>query len=393
MEAKINPSQQGEQIILALKNPQSLVMSVINKREKIALTDENGEKVAYDSFVVFPKELSQIFPSSYLSPQRFLRELNITEPVEEIAKALTGKRVGTMKDPVFQHREKEFELTVLRGLSNEEVLSLAELARQGFEDASVRAQYQAAMHNILQPFITKEEGQNYSIRIFDDCLGTGDSVAGYLSTRLENPEALSKGVEVTVTVATLQSILFLKAFAKAHNFSLKINAGFIATGLSAGKKKGEVRKHANYIVFPDEFLKKLDDPIKRQLESYRDNDGNIYVVGDMGEAARGISEDQISDIRNNLSDREVKDWFNYCQWNGLREDPHGDHLNRKKKLTVFPYRKGLAEDVYLARGGYLPYIWDQEENPNFLNTNKTVVSAGRKWTKEKGFGLAIKNLN
>lgn len=388
-----------QKIMKILSNPNNLNPRVIKpggESAKVNLTDEEGAQKEYNRFVVFPLELTKVFPGSYVSPQDFLDELGIHDEVDKKATDILSAKLCSKDDLTLKVTGENFGLKVFHGATNKHTLQMSSLAKQGFEDSKNRAQYQNAMAHELKPMLEGKKDLNYSVRIFDDCLATGDSIAGYLSYLLdEDPQALAGGVEVDLTAATVQGILFLKAFAEAHNFKLQINVGHLAFGLSQGiiNKENDTRQHANYITYPPEIVKMLQDSVQRQLAAAKFEDGNIYVVGDMGEAEQGIERWEMESIRREVgAENGGADGSNYCSWNETRQDPHGYHFNRQERLTLLDLAGGRPTDVYLARGGYLPYALDNKHNPNFDKTNKVVLAASRVWSQEHGYGVGITNL-
>lgn len=395
MKKMISPSEQGQQIISILSIKEKLRPRIYRNEW---LTAEDGSRAQWQYFVKFPPELAAVFPGSYISPTTFFREFGINEDNSENQKDLLGNRLGTIDNPIMrleQLGKKEsvkFSLTVLNGLTNEHALAMTKFAFHGFNDSTNRAQYQHHTLESIKPLIEDPSAINYGVRIFDDCIASGDSIAGYLYKlyQKKNP-LLAQGVEVTAVTATAQSILFLKSFAKMLGINLTIKVGQLAFGLTKGEEKGDdVREHANYITYPNELLPLLDDQVVQELIRFQIKIGDeqvIQVVGDMGEAEKGMLVDDMDQIRKELEDQ------NFCWWNDTREDAHGSHPN-KNKLTLPPSSKdGKPVIIYLARGGYLPYEWDKKLYPQFAKVNKVIKRASRLWTKEHGYGVGIKNDN
>jgi len=391
--------EKGNQIVSLLQTPTNLHGLIYRNGGNVSVTDEEGAQSRWDFFVSFPRELSAAFPGSYVSPTTFLTELGIgKEHIPLINRRILGHEIGTQEEPVLQYKEDAFELTVMNGMLNEHALEMTKLADAsmradgGFRDhPEIRAPYQKHMYeNIkeaLRPSKSAEALPAY--RIHDDCLASGDSVASYLWEKIQRKDELTimqeKGVEVVIDgPATAQSLLFLKAFAKAHQFKIHIIAGHMAFGLSQGLQgENGVRKHANYITYPDELLEQLAPVDRELLRSHRSQDGNIYVVGDMGEAEKGINQEMMQGIRRAESDQDL------CKWNDTREDPHGDHQKRKDAMPIPTDVEGLSTSVYFARGGYLPYELDRMAGV-VNGYNVRVYRVSRKWTKEYGYGAAIK---
>ncbi len=387
---EINTAQEkGRQVISLLKQPRYLDGMVYGNGKDMSITTEEGVTEIWEHFVTFPPELARAFPGSYVDPNDFIKEIGYKETEALPLHGLLGKDRGVFEHPVFRYEEEGFGVRIINGTTNSHAIMLATLAFQDqhFSKPETRAQYQEHLFSGIETALAKRTDPQHGIRIHDDCLASGDSIAGYLMRHLkEDSDVLRHGVEVVIDgPATAQGILFLKAFAKAHGIPLHITASFMAFGLSAGEKAGEIRKHANYITCPDELLAFFDVEIQQKLKELHAEDGNIYVVGDMGEAQRGIHGDDMQKIRQKYGDM-------YCCWNDSRKDSHGDHPNGNT-LQRFPYEAGRPDDVYLARGGYLPYEFDRFLNPEFKETNIVIEQAARRWTQEYGYGAAFRKLH
>ncbi len=390
MAEVLTPVRRGKEVIKLLNNP-------VNIKPEVTFAPPDLTDCLY--FTAFPKELSASFPGSYIPPETFLKELGVKKPErEEGVKMLLSDNIAEdVNKSIYSHESANgnFGLTVWNGASNEYALALSRIAAQtsNFKtDEQARADYQ---HNLLKitffDIYSKNTSQRGSaLRIHDDCLASGDSIAGFLAaalvdvdqTRADNMREY--GVEVVIDgAATAQGILFLKSFAQANGIKLHIDTGFLAFGLSAGKKNGAILEHANYITYPEELLKQLSPEVVQQLERYRSADENIYVVGDMGDAQKGISRDGMRQIRILRGDTS------YCPWNDRRNDPHGDHQWKRKKLDIEKNPNLIAEDIYFPNGGYLPYEWDRMISPQFYISNKTIVDAARRWLDNGIYGAAF----
>ena len=372
-----------------------------NLRHKIELTDEEGTKKKWDWFIQFNHELGKVFPGSYIHPHTFLKELGVnSENFPTITQEILGKKTGSLEDPTFLINEsRNFSLKVINGMMNEYALQMTQLAAQatmtregnwdkeGFKDKShIRAQYQQAMFNNIKEAL-KPSRSKPAYRIHDDCLASGDSIMSYLFSKMQKKGELKKmrenGVEIIIDgPATAQGILFLKAFAQHSRFAIDIKVGHLAFGLSAGEKKRGVRKHANYITYPDEIMKLLDEgPEKSLIERSLYPDGNRYVVQDMGEAEKGILPREMKQIREELHDD------NLALFNERRRDPHGDH-KLHGTLTLPEHKEGQPVAVYLARGGYLAYQLDLDRSA-IDGYNVEIMRVSRLWTKEYGYGAGF----
>jgi len=379
----------GERIIKLLQSPKNLegVIRFKNINTEVTLTDEDGHVVEWDSFVTFPHELSSSFPGSVIKPDAFLKQLGEDS-------GYTKSLINGDKDfgPTFEHKDSSgnFNLTVLHGSTSEYAMSLMRLASQGFSDDSVRAQYQQAIIDGVSPAIQNSTPPKYGLRIHDDCLASGDSILSYLELQMRqgNEDILKKGVEVFIDgPSTAQGVLLLRAYARKHKIPLHITSGYMAYGLSEGKQisPNGPRQHANYITLPDEVIKMLPDDKQQSVRNFGAPDGNIYVVGDMGDAEKGISQSTLDRVRAELHS------LDYCPVNDIRKDSHGNHPMRNTLERMDgPISKDGPNDVYFARGGYLPYALDNLYSSFFNQSMKTILRVSRKWTREYGYGATFK---
>lgn len=389
---KEKPTQQeyrGERIIKLLQGPKNLegIIRFKDIHTAVVLTDEDGKAVEWTSFVTFPHELSSSFPGSVIKPDTFLNQLG--EDSGNIKNLLhNDKDIG----PSFEHKDTvgNFGLTILHGSTSKYAMNLMKLANQGFSDESVRAQYQQAIIEAISPSIEKDTPPKYGLRIHDDCLASGDSILSYLELQMRqgNEEVLKKGVEVLIDgPSTAQGILLLRAYARKHKIPLHITSGYMAYGLSEGRQisPNGPRQHANYITMPDEVVKMLPEDKQQLVRGLATPDGYIYVVGDMGDAEKGISHTTIERMRAELNDPD------YCAINDIRKDSHGNHPMRDTLQRMDgPISKDVPNDVYFARGGYLPYALDNLYSMFFSQSQKTILKVSRKWTKEYGYGATFR---
>lgn len=329
-------------------------------------------------FVAYPTELAQnrLISSTYLPPEQFLKALKINKAeIEKNKTDLLSTSLGSFETPTFHLKENGFELRILNGITNYHALKMSETASHGFgfEKALDRAENQNAMHELASPIAKSSSETDFGLRVFDDCIASGDSIFGYLYNLMQTVEGktqLKKGVRVDAIVATPQSILFLKKFAELSGFRLEINVSHLGFGLN----------ESNYITYPKELLNSglLTKEIAEELSNYANkDDGNIYVVGDMGNAQKGISSKEMQEIREKLDNE------NYLRFNDLRTDPHGDHPNNNGRVIKENPELSSFDFVYFARGGYLPFKFDKEQNLDFKKANKIILRASRRELNEK----------
>lgn len=403
-EAKKTPIQQGVEIISALRqrvhNPEKTFASLIQPLGGVNLTDEFGTSKWWNWFVRFDPELSESFPGSYIHPHEFLKQLDVeSEHFNPMTEKILGRNVGILREPTLKIDGKGFSLRVMNGMLNRHALEMTNLAAEatmngertafdveGFKDKpGIRAQYQQAMFNNIKEALGPSH-RKPAYRIHDDCLASGDSIMSYLLSKIINKTELEKmqenGVEVIIDgPATAQGILFLKAFAQKFDFHIDFKVGNLAFGLSGGDREGAVRKHANYITYPDDIMKLLDNgPEKDLIEKCIYPDGNRYVVQDMGEAERGMTTKEMIDTYNLLG-------TSLALFNGRRRDAHGDHPLHST-LSLSDDKEGQQVAAYLARGGYLPYQFDLDRGA-IDGYNVEIIRASRLWTKEYGYGAAF----
>ncbi len=373
-EAPLTSLEKGYELIGLISRMRKFKSHITRLKPLLSQFNKGQEEVInWTSFVTFPRELDKAFRGSTIEPDRFVDELKkdttMSDDKEKITKLLLSNELGSDR-PVFTAKNDGFELNVNNGSFNEHAISMSVAASHGFkfENPLDRAEYQNAMHELAKPIIAKRD-RNFGVRVFDDCIASGDSIYGYLyelSKSKEGQEKLRAGVRIDAIVATPQAILLFKQLAKKIGFHLEINVSHLGYGLS----------DQNYIVYPEEILREAPDTIvslKNKDESDKDKkDVNIYVVGDMGNAQKGISDDEMKRIR------EVKKDSEFCKFNDTRTDPHGNHPNKANKAVVENPDQPAFDFVYFARGGYLPLEFDRELNPYFKDANKIVMRGARR---------------
>jgi hypothetical protein len=238
-------------------------------------------------------------------------------------------------------------------------MEISRLAQYGCEKASVRADYQLNTFKLIKPIILKESDQKNDLRIIEDCLASGDTIMGVLNV-FKKQEKPCRKVRIDILTATGQGLLVLKKFAEENKIKLELNVGYLAYGLSAGIKRGGVREHANYLVYPSRLKRQLKIPY-------------VFVVGDMGDGAKSLPESYVKK----------------CPWNKFRNDEHGQRKLKVQNLKVKTYNNSLETLVYLTNGGYLMkafYDWFFPDNKN----PEIILSANRKWLeKPYGYGVLV----
>jgi len=374
-------SKKGESFLRILEDTDFRISSLnINGHgiNPLTVTDVSLGRQQGQFFIKLPEQISEVLPGSYIPPETLLRELHIESGANYLYRMLLGNNTGTENNQALYHIGDDFILRVFHGATNSKALSLTEFAAQGFTNQDNRAQYQSELYKLMSPVITKNSES--PLRIIEDCLASGDTIIGVLTTLAEKTNLNLSQVRIDVAVATAQGILVLKKFAQDNGLKIELNVGHLAFGLSEGKKVRGGWEHANYITYPDELLRELDKllPVtKKKLEGFRDKDGNIYVVGDMGDAAKSLPEEHDQNH----------------PWNIFRNDTHGQR--NKGKIGDTEYDHSKPTFVYLTNGGYLMRAYYRhilsQLNPLEI-PSEVVFSAKRRWTEEYGYGVLLKDL-
>ncbi len=332
-----------------------------------------------DNFAVLPNELTNSLPGSVLLADEFVTRLG---EQESITQELEGNyEYDKEKGAVLEHEEDNFKLKVYNGSTNANALRLSELAIKDFEEDQVRADYQRTASQIAEPVL--KDKSEYDARIVEDVIASGETIAGVLAVlkqkgklkvkdelAMEQEEESKKRLTVRIDVisATTQGLLVLRKFAKDNGITLDIRVGYLAYGLSEGIKieGSTARQHANYVTYPKEFLERMDKTTRQKLENLKSNDGNVYVVGDMGDAFKSLPDE----------------FDEKCPWNKFRhDDEHGSKSNDVPEASRKPEERYKATTYYFANGGYfmraLMRLWGLD-----IDEEEIMLSAKRVWTDE-----------
>lgn len=332
-------------------------------------------------FVSMRREVVQEIVGSTLNPDSFLKSLGVADRAM-LESNLLSSSMGATDNPVLKltSEDRDFSLTVMHGSFNGRAMSISRLATQNLDDEPVRAKYQSEVFELMKPILRKQS--NYDIRIAEDCIASGDVIAGVKTALAKiRPDLKQKLIRIDVAVATTQGILLLKKFAKDNNFNLEINAGYLAYGLSSGNKTDdpEAREHANYITYPQSVIDKAPLDVKKSLESLRQDDGNVYVVGDMGDAAKSVHID--SDGR--------------YPWNRFRNDNHGTRKNEDMDESEERLDETKPVDIFLKRGGFFikSLVDYMADSTGQKKKQSTMFFGNRVWaTAPHGYGVLINGL-
>ncbi len=274
--------------VVGVQEPRSLK---INFYQDGKLTPSEGQ-----FFVSMPEKLASQMRGSYISPDVFLANLKDVdaENVFSHKSSIIGDREFSAKvmKKAFEYREENFSLNVFHGSTNPNALELTEIAREltekDLDHRLDKIHYQDILAEIVEPIIktpSKPESPP-AIKIVEDCLASGDTIIGVLAA-LQQKTKLTEmtRVRVDVAVATAQGILLLRKFAQDNGIDLELNVGYMAFGLSKGKKTpGKGYEHSNYITYPDDFVEELNEQFSNGFDKLK----NRQVVGDMGENGQKV---------------------------------------------------------------------------------------------------------
>lgn len=262
---------------------------------------------------------------------------------------------------------------IYHGSANPLAIDNSILAVKGYKDAHDRAQFQTNIVQLLTPIFL--HSSKYDVRIIEDCIASGDSLIGIIAFLKTKIDCLNvEKIRIDVVVSTIQGIILLDQFAQQNNIRIDLHIGYLAYGLSRGEKIGEtgVRTHANYITYPPEIVSLFPSDVQTVLESLRNIDGNIYVVGDMGDGARSLPHS-----------------FDATHpWNVYREfDLHGERGEQSHKHADVIHTNNPLH-IFLSNGGFLVRsIYRYISQQSYLN--EVVISAKRVWSDDKQYGYGV----
>lgn len=385
IEVKIREAINGEKSFLGIKKLQIFG----DGKEKVIINDPSRSPEEQERegqfFVKLPEELAQILPGSTFGPEEFLGYLQQEGEVRATPADLLGER----GDLNFSYSSNNFSLRVFEGSTNKHALEisrlakeLGKLAKKKLDNPDFRAEYQQHLYEVVKPVLTVTSEPEYKLRVIEDCIASGETIAGVLAALAEKSKIPVGGkIRVDVAVATTQGILVLREFARQNNLNLEINVGYLAYGLSRGVDVPgtNARAHANYITFPQEVLndERISVKARALLAKQADNvDQNVYVVGDMGDIGKSMR----------------KEYDSRYPWNSFRIDKHGDRNEVEINLPLF-FKENRPTVLYFANGGYLMKAMRGLAVPNVW-ANQVVFDAKRVWAQEDeyGYGVLIKNI-
>lgn len=342
-----------------------------NEKEKLVVSDPTQPTPRKGQFFVcMPHQLTKELTGSVCLPEELQQVC--TEGSLDTEKCLSD---FISKAPSESQQLTLGRLTLLlyHGSSNAIAIDNSRLAVKGYTAAEDRAQFQLNIATLLKPVF--EYKSDYDVRIIEDCIASGDSLIGIIAFLARNVSSLRiKKVRIDVVVATIQGILLLSQFASQNDIFLELHVGYLAYGLSRGRKVGEtgVQAHANYITYPKEILTLFPAKVQSRLEVLRSSDGYIYVVGDMGDGARSLPHTFDKSHPWNVS-RE----YDLHGDRGKYEHQHAETISMSEPLHIF-----LSNGGFLVRSIYR-YLSKQE----YLN--EIVISAKRVWSDDSKYGYGV----
>jgi len=185
-------------------------------------------------------------------------------------------------------------VNVFAGMACEPARTLSDIGSSGVSADDKRQAYQEALYKVYAPIALRPRRYTRAAlqlrstgRILhenEDCIATGDTLAGVglliEKLRKQGPFPIA-GRRIDVAVATLQGLTLLIAEAHRYGLPTEVNVGFIATGLSYGI--GPDLAHKNYIMHGPGELRDFGD--------------SLFVVGDMGDAAKKVGGTPWDDFR------------------------------------------------------------------------------------------------
>ncbi len=355
----------------SLRSRQMLTVHFSDKGQE---AEERGQL-----FVELPGHLPEMLRDSYVSPDSFLDEFARKGDTEAKRRLLNGDK-GNSGNLAFYSDSESLSIKVFHGSTNNNALRLSQLAKEGTVDKpDNRFNYQMNLAEVIEPVVRTPS--DAPIRIVEDCLASGDTVVGVIKAIAEQMKMNGDATKVTldVAVATAQGILLLKKFAEDNGIKLDLNIGYMAFGLSSGQKAVIGFEHANYIVYPEDLIREMEEINPGMAGKLKPED---QVVGDMGDFSVLLPE-------RSAADRAII----IAPWNRHRHDSYGGENKkpfREPKFTA----DANQHMVYLTNGGYLMrafynYFNDPEGKEQY---SEVAFGAKRRWTKEYGYGVLLKEI-
>lgn len=326
-------------------------------------------------YVSLPPEIAEVFPGSVLGPETYLKHLGLDdETVRNTSVLLLSQNLKVRDEAVLDYENDTMTLKVINGSFTEPALEMTKLAARNefLTNKDSRAQYQKHLFQIEKEILSRTSDASFEIN--EDCIASGETIVGILET-LKQKTKIRTGnkIAINVNVATTQGLLLIEEYARENGLQLDIVVGYLGYGLSSGEKieGNDARKHANYIVYPTEILDILPDTLRQELRKSQDKDGQIFVVGDMGDASKSLPEEDDTG----------------CPWNAVRvKDPWGERSkNEKEEKLTFDEDKRTR--VVFPNGGYLQEAFKECLNPEDQNFLK--ISGKRVWTPDPDLGYGV----
>jgi hypothetical protein len=386
-EAQMARARQTERFVSVLKSP-TLPFPKLQEASPITIKDEEGNNRRGNYFVSMCKELQDSLPDTYLSVNRFLEEIG-KDPAEK-ERVLLGQSTGSTENPIFNMSQKGFELNIYNGANCESAVALTHIAHAAFnaEEGKFnftneqRKQYQQSEINIIKPALSKPFIDTHGYRIFEDCIASGDSIAGLIHLLSEkNKIDAHSTIRIDAVLGTTQGILILKKYAEMMEINLEINVGYLATGLTRGEEgKGKSKKHANYMTYVSEYKDRLEElGLTEELARIKDYS---FTVGDMGDAAFQYDTSSTSEIPGDADKVNVI--------NPLTGNSSFDS-SRELDILANTLPGEHPTNIYLARGGCFMKAIDDilNEGVSKETHNSVGIRASRIWSSEESIGYGV----
>ena len=359
-------------------------------------TDLNFRKLGAEHrsggiFTFLPKELMDLTPGSYISPDMFFSEMGI-DSSRETKKMLLGDRIGHYDSPIIPRMRFEgkdggsFSFSITHGATNEYIMSASRLATKGAKDDNNRSHYQDEVLHIMMPLLQNHEDQEaVGIELNEDCGATGITEALFIKMSSETKLA-SKKIRINVAVATAQSVLVVKKLALDNDLDIELNVGSMAFGLSRGKRNEQgVIEHANYIVYPRQLIHELNELFGNGFDDFYEEIfsqelGEAFVVGDMGDLSLKLPDDK--NVKHKYNSYRVDDY--------IPEDANKGDYRFESAATQPEYIEGQHTEVYLPNGGLLIRALKRYLNPGD-HPSEEFIDAKRKEVNGR-YGVLFYNI-
>jgi len=308
----------------------------------------------------------------YFSPQ--LRVTGYTE-----ARKLLLGDLSPAPHPLLSLASPEgrVEVNIFGGATNRQAIAISEIGDKGEFSPEDLATYQKSLYEVFRPIAERPSektrvalglASDQSLTIDEeDCAATGDTVGG-VGLVLQKEGFLPEARRIDVAVATAQALVVLAHLTQKQGIPMEVNVGYASFGLSLGVN--ENLEHKNYITIA---------PIPELIDAYP---GRIFVVGDMGVAAKRV-----------LSlpwDRWRSDRWGLEDPKSDREVSYVDHILADDKLNdEMDLRIGYEKGGLLMMAMVKQALFEAKDPTEFP---LVMAVAKRLDLGDRGFGLRLDNL-